>query len=120
MRPDSIAQRASPFPLPQWGEGTVRRPLAASRRGLDFPLAKGARELFSAPWPHRAEDQPFPLSLRERAGVREQGLENFRELINVARIVDKRLGHRAIPLGIQLHFAQLAHTGFGFGRRAFD
>ncbi|CDK66949.1 hypothetical protein [Klebsiella pneumoniae IS10] len=52
--------------------------------------------------------------------MREQGLENFRELIDVARIVDKRLGHRAIPLGVQLHFAQLAHTGFGFGRRAFD
>lgn len=59
-------------------------------------------------------------SLLEEGRSEETGLENFRELIDVARIVDERFGHRAATVGVQLHFAQLAHIGFGFGRRAFD
>ena len=45
--------------------------------------------------------------------------EDFGEFIDVAGIVNKRLSHRTAAVGIQLHFAQFAHTGLGFRRRPF-
>jgi hypothetical protein len=62
----------------------------------------------------------FPLSLRERVGVRVLRSENFGEFINVAGIVNERLCHRAAAIGVQFHFAQFAHAGFLFGGAAFD